>query len=55
MRSNVKITIELPQSAELAADLVQMILSEQNPIIKKMLENILEQLRLDYAKKGVSV
>ena len=52
---NVKITIELPQSAELSATLVQMCLSERDPAIKKMLENILEQLRRDYAKKGVSV
>lgn len=47
------VTIELPQSAELAADLVQMILSEQNPIIKKMLEEILDQVRKDYAKNGI--
>ena len=49
----VKITVELPQSAELAADLVQMILSEQNPVILKMLEDILDQLRADYAKNGL--
>ena len=49
----VKISIELPQSAELAAHLVQMILSEQNPIIKKMLEEILDQLRADYARNGI--
>ena len=49
----VKITIELPQSAEVAADLVQMILSEQNTDIKAMLEAILNQLRADYAKNGI--
>ena len=47
------VTIELPQSAELSAQLVQMILSEQNPIIKKMLEEILDQLHKDYAKNGI--
>ena len=49
----IVVTIELPQSAELAADLVQMILSEQSPVIKEMLENILDQLRRDYAKNGI--
>lgn len=49
----VKVTIELPQSAELAAELVKMILSEHDPIIKKMLEDILDQLRRDYAKNGL--
>ena len=47
------VTIELPQSAELSADLVQMILSEHNPVIKKMLEDILDQLRADYARNGI--
>ena len=49
----VSVTVELPQSAELAADLVQMILSEQNTLIKQMLEDILDQLRADYAKNGI--
>ena len=48
----VSINLELPQSAELSATLVQMCLSERDPVIKAMLENILEQLRQDYAKKG---
>ena len=48
-----KITIELPQSAEFAADLVQRVVTEQNPLIKQMLEDILEQLRRDYAKNGI--
>ena len=48
----VSINLDLPQSAELSATLVQMILAERDPIIKAMLENILEQLRQDYAKKG---
>ena len=49
----VKISIELPQSAELAAELVTMIMSEQNEDIKAMLEAILDQLRQDYAKNGI--
>ena len=49
----ISVTIDLPQSAELSAHLVQMILSERDPIVKKMFEDILEQLRRDYAKKGV--
>ena len=52
---NVTISIEVPQSAELSAQLVQMILSERDPVIKAMLENILEQLRRDYAKNGVEI
>ena len=48
----VSINLDLPQSAELSATLVQMILAERDPIIKAMLENMLEQLRQDYAKKG---
>ena len=48
----VSINLDLPQSAELSATLVQMCLSERDPVIKAMLENILEQLRQDYAKKG---
>ena len=48
----VSINLDLPQSAELSATLVHMILAERDPIIKAMLENILEQLRQDYAKKG---
>ena len=49
----VNITVELPQSAELAAELVTMIMSEQNEDIKAMLEAILDQLRADYAKNGI--
>ena len=49
----VKITVELPQSAELSAELVTMIMSEQNEDIKAMLEAILDQLRADYAKNGI--
>lgn len=49
----VSVTVELPQSAELAAELVTMIQSEQNEDIKAMLESILEQLRRDYAKNGI--
>ena len=49
----ISVTIDLPQSAELSAHLVQMILSEQNPVILKMLEDILDQLRADYAKNGL--
>ena len=49
----VKISIELPQSAELAAELVTMIMSEQNEDVKAMLEAILDQLRRDYAKNGI--
>lgn len=49
----VKITVELPQSAELSAHLVQMILSERDPVVKKMLEDILDQMRKDYAKNGI--
>ena len=52
---NVTISIEVPQSAELSAQLVQMILSERNEIVKKLLEDILEQLRRDYAKNGVEI
>jgi 2-phospho-L-lactate guanylyltransferase (CobY/MobA/RfbA family) len=50
----VSINLELPQSAELSATLVQMCLSERerDPVIKAMLESILEQLRQDYAKRG---
>ena len=48
----VSINLELPQSAELSATLVQMCLSERDPAIKAMLESILEQLRQDYAKRG---
>ena len=47
------VTIELPQSAELSAYLVQMALSERDPIVKKMFEDILDQLRQDYAKNGI--
>ena len=49
----ISVTVELPQSAELAAELVKMILSEQNEDIKAMLEDILDQLRRDYAKNGI--
>ena len=48
----VSINLNLPQSAELSATLVQMCLSECDPVIKAMLESILEQLRQDYAKRG---
>lgn len=48
----VSINLELPQSAELSATLVQMCLSEREPVIKAMLESILEQMRQDYAKRG---
>ena len=48
----VSINLNLPQSAELSATLVQMCLSERDPIVKKMFEDILEQLRRDYAKRG---
>ena len=48
----VSINLELPQSAELSARLVDMILSERDPVIKKMLDSILEQMRQDYAKRG---
>ena len=48
----VSVKIELPQSAELSATLVQMCLSERDPVIKAMLESILDQLRQDYAKRG---
>jgi hypothetical protein len=47
------VTVELPQSAELSAYLVDLILSERDPIVKKMFEDILEQLRRDYAKNGI--
>ena len=46
------VTIELPQSAELSAHLVDLILSERDPIVKKLLEDILDQLRADYSKNG---
>ena len=49
---NATITIKVPQSAELSAKLVDLILSERDPIVKKMFEDILEQLRRDYAKRG---
>ena len=49
----VKITVELPQSAELSAHLVDLILSERDPVVKKMLSDILDQLRADYAKNGI--
>lgn len=49
----ISVTIDLPQSAELSAQLVQMILSERDPVVKKMLEDILDQLRQDYAKIGI--
>ena len=48
----VRVTVELPQSAELAKELLQASLSEHDPIIKKMLEDILDQLREDYSKNG---
>ena len=48
----VKVTVELPQSAELAKELLQSSLSEHDPIVKKLLEDILDQLRADYAKNG---
>ena len=47
------VTIEIPQSAELSAHLVDLILSERDPIVKKMIEDILDQLRQDYAKNGI--
>jgi RecJ-like exonuclease len=49
----VTVTVELPQSAELAAELVKMILSEHNEDVKAMLEAILDQLRRDYAQNGI--
>ena len=49
----VIVTVELPQSPELSAQLVQMILSERDPVIKQMLSDILDQLRADYAKNGI--
>ena len=49
----ISVTVELPQSPELSAQLVQMILSERDPVVKKMLEDILDQLRRDYAKNGI--
>ena len=49
----IRVTVELPQSPELSAQLVQMILSERDPVVKKMLEDILDQLRRDYAKNGI--
>lgn len=49
----ISVTIELPQSAELSAHLVDLILSERDPIVKKMIEDILAQLRQDYAKNGI--
>ena len=49
----ISVTVELPQSPELSAQLVQMILSERDPVVKKMLEDILDQLRRDYAQKGI--
>ena len=47
------VTIEIPQSAELSAHLVDLILTERDPIVKKMIEDILDQLRQDYAKNGI--
>ena len=49
----ISVTIDLPQSAELSAHLVDLILSERDPIVKKMFEAILDQLRQDYAKNGI--
>ena len=49
----ISVTVELPQSPELSAQLVQMILSERDPVVKKMLEDIVDQLRRDYAQKGI--
>lgn len=49
----VTVTVDLPQSAEFAAELVKAILSEKNEDMKKMLEDILEQVRRDYAKNGI--
>lgn len=49
----ISVTIDLPQSAELSAHLVDLILSERDPIVKKMIEDILDQLRQDYAQNGI--
>lgn len=49
----ISVTIDLPQSAELSAHLVQLALSERDPVVKQMLEDILNQLRRDYAKNGI--